>query len=163
PYAASSTTLDLKQVTADFDILITWSEPHPEQGGRLLADIAADWALSLEDAAKRLQPAGAVYYCMDDRDVQRMLAHPLTMIGSDGLPRDPRPHPRLWGSFPRVLGHYSREVGLFPLHEAVHKMSGLSARRFGLAGRGEIREGAWADLVLFDPQTVLDTARFDDP
>lgn len=163
PYAASSSTLDLKQVTADFDILITWSEPQPEQGGRLLADIAAEWGLSLEDAATRLQPAGAVYYCMDDRDVRRMLAHPLTMIGSDGLPRDPRPHPRLWGSFPRVLGHYSREVGLFPLHEAVHKMSGLSARRFGLAGRGEIREGAWADLVLFDPQTVLDTARFDDP
>jgi N-acyl-D-amino-acid deacylase len=100
---------------------------------------------------------------MDEADVRRILAHPLSMVGSDGLPEDPFPHPRLWGAFPRVLGHFSRDVGLFPLHTAVHKMTGLSAARFGLKGRGEIREGHWADLVLFDPATVRDVADFNDP
>jgi N-acyl-D-amino-acid deacylase len=163
PYAASSSTLDLKQVTDAFRITITWSTPHPEMGGRDLQDIAAEWAVPLMDAARRLQPAGAVYYGMDETDVQRILAHPLSMIGSDGLPEDPFPHPRLWGAFPRVLGHFSRDLGLFPLHTAVHKMTGLSAARFGLAGRGEIREGHWADLVLFDPLRVRDVADFKEP
>ncbi|MBM9487335.1 D-aminoacylase [Pseudomonas sp. ICBG1301] len=163
PYAASSSTLDLKQVTDAFRITITWSTPHPEVGGRDLQDIAAQWGLSLMDAARRLQPAGAVYYGMDEADVRRILAHPLSMVGSDGLPEDPFPHPRLWGAFPRVLGHFSRDVGLFPLHTAVHKMTGLSAARFGLTERGEIREGYWADLVLFDPLRVRDVADFKEP
>ncbi|AKC88328.1 D-aminoacylase [Pseudoxanthomonas suwonensis] len=163
PYAASSSTLDLKQVTDAYDILVTWSEPHPDQGGRLLAEIAADWRTTLLGAARRLQPAGAVYHCMDEADVRRILSHPLTMVGSDGLPRDPRPHPRLWGTFPRVLGHYARDEKLFPLHTAVHKMTGLPAARFGLRDRGLIREGACADLVLFDPATVRDVADFHDP
>lgn len=163
PYAASASTLDLKQVTDAYDILITWSEPHPDQGGRMLAAIAADWQVSLHEAAGRLQPAGAVYFCMDEEDVRRFLRHPLTMIGSDGLPRDPRPHPRLWGTFPRVLGHYARDEGLFSLHEAVHKMTGLPGSRFALPGRGLLREGWHADLVLFDPARVRDTADYHDP
>ena len=163
PYAASSSTLDLKQVTDAFRITITWSTPHPQMGGRDLQDIAAQWGVSLMAAAQRLQPAGAVYYGMDESDVRSILAHPLSMIGSDGLPDDPFPHPRLWGAFPRVLGHFSRDVGLFPLHTAVHKMTGLSASRFGLQGRGGIREGHWADLVLFDAQTVRDVADFNAP
>ncbi len=97
---------------------------------------------------------------MSEEDVRRILQHPATMIGSDGLPNDPRPHPRLWGTFPRVLGHYCREQGLFPLAQAVHKMTGMPAQRFGLAGRGQIREGCHADLVLFDPETIRDTATF---
>ena len=163
PYAASSSTLDLKQVTDAFRITITWSTPHPELSGRDLMDIAAEWGTTLLDAARRLQPAGAVYYGMDEADVRRILAHPLSMIGSDGLPEDPFPHPRLWGAFPRVLGHFSRDLGLFPLHTAVHKMTGLSAARFGLKQRGEIREGHWADLVLFDPARVRDVADFKRP
>jgi N-acyl-D-amino-acid deacylase len=163
PYSASSSTLDLKQVTSDFRITITWSTPHPEVGGRDLKDIATEWGTSLLDAAKRLQPAGAVYYGMDENDVRRILAHPLSMIGSDGLPEDPFPHPRLWGAFPRVLGYFSRDVGLFPLHTAVHKMTGLSAARFGLHERGLIKEGYWADLVLFDPKTIRDAADFETP
>ena len=163
PYAASSSTLDLKQVTDAHRITITWSTPHPEMGGRDLLDIAAEWGCPLLDAARRLQPAGAVYYGMDEADVRRILAHPLSMIGSDGLPDDPFPHPRLWGAFPRVLGHFCRDLGLFPLHTAVHKMTGLSAARFGLEQRGEIREGHWADLVLLDPARVRDVADFSDP
>lgn len=163
PYAASSSTLDLKQVTDAFRITITWSTAHPEQSGRDLMDIAADWQVPLLDAAQRLQPAGAVYYGMAEQDVERILSHPLSMIGSDGLPEDPFPHPRLWGAFPRVLGHFSRDKGLFALHTAVHKMTGLSAARFGLHERGLIREGFYADLVLFDAARVRDVADFKHP
>jgi N-acyl-D-amino-acid deacylase len=163
PYAAGSSTLDLGQVTDRHEITVTWSDPHPEMGGRSLAEVAAAWRTTLVDAARRLQPAGAIYHSMSEDDVRRILAHPATVIGSDGLPNDPRPHPRLWGAFPRVLGRYCRELGLFPLTEAVHKMTGLPAGRFGLAGRGLIREGYWADLVLFDPALVRDAATYADP
>jgi N-acyl-D-amino-acid deacylase len=85
------------------------------------------------------------------------------MVGSDGLPHDAAPHPRLWGSFPRVLGHYARDLGLFPLETAVHKMTGLTARTFGLQDRGAVREGAYADLTIFDPGTVGAAATFARP
>jgi N-acyl-D-amino-acid deacylase len=100
---------------------------------------------------------------MDEADVRRVLAFEHTMIGSDGLPHDLHPHPRLWGTFPRVLGHYCREIGLFGLETAVHKMTGLSAARFGLAGRGVVRAGAHADLTVFDPDTIIDRATFAAP
>lgn len=163
PYSASSSTLDLAQVTADFDIMITWSEPEPASAGRLLADIAADWQCSLPQAAARLMPAGAVYHGMHESDVQQFLQAPFSMIGSDGLPCDPLPHPRLWGAFPRVLGRYCRDLQLFELAEAVHKMTGLSAQNFNLPDRGLLREGYQADLVLFDPALVRDTATFTEP
>jgi N-acyl-D-aspartate/D-glutamate deacylase len=163
PYSRSSSTLDLKQVTGDIDITITWSTPHPEEAGKLIKDIAAGWGVSQQEAAKRLQPAGAVYHNMSEDDVRRILSHPATMVGSDGLPNDPLPHPRLWGAFPRVLGHYARDTGLISLEEAVRKMTGLSARRYGLTQRGEVHVGWHADLVLFDPATVRDTATFDKP
>ena len=163
PYAAGSSTLDLKQVTDQIEITITWSEPHPEVARDSLKSIAAGWGLSLLDAARRLQPAGAIYHSMSEADVARILRHPATAIGSDGLPNDPMPHPRLWGAFPRVLGRYTRDEGLFSLAEAVHRMTGLSARRFGLTGRGFVQEGYAADLVLFDAATVRDVATFADP
>lgn len=163
PYSASSSTLDLKQVTEDYDIDITWSEPHPGMAGRKLAAIAEQWEVSLMEAARRLQPAGAVYHGMHEADVRRILAHRLTMVGSDGLPNDPQPHPRLWGAFPRVLGHYSRELRLFSLEQAIHKMTGLSAARFGLQNRGLVRVGHHADLVLFDPEVVADRATYAQP
>jgi N-acyl-D-amino-acid deacylase len=163
PYTAGSSTLDLAQVTDRIEITITWSEPHPEMGGKSLRDIASEWGFTLLDAAKRLQPAGAIYHSMSEDDVRRILAHPATVIGSDGLPNDPMPHPRLWGAFPRVLGRYAREEKLFPLATAVHRMTGLPARRFGLSSRGFVREGFAADLVLFDADSVRDVATFADP
>ncbi|WP_153074539.1 N-acyl-D-amino-acid deacylase family protein [Paraburkholderia bonniea] len=163
PYSRSSSTLDLKQVTGDIDITITWSEPHPEMAGKLLNEIATHWQLTQRAAAQRLQPAGAVYHNMAEEDVRRILAHPATMVGSDGLPNDPLPHPRLWGAFPRVLGHYARDEKLMPLEEAVRKMTSLSARRFGLTQRGEVQLGYHADLVLFDPARVHDAATFEVP
>lgn len=163
PYSASSSTLDLKQVTDEIDIFITWSEAAPEYAGKMLKDIAAEMKLPLMEAAKAIQPAGAVYHCMDENDVKRVLKYKLTMVGSDGLPNDPHPHPRLWGTFPKVLGHYCREEKLFSLAEAIHKMTGMSAKRYNLKDRGEIKVGAYADLVLFNPNTIKDTATFENP
>jgi N-acyl-D-amino-acid deacylase len=163
PYAASSTVLDANHIDEDLRTLVTWSDPHPEMSGRDLADIAQEWRCSQHEAATRLDPAGAVYFHMHEDDVQRILAHPLVMIGSDGLPHDKHPHPRLWGTFPRVLGHYARDVGLFPLEEAVRKMTALPADRFKLKDRGKIAIGTYADLVLFDPITVIDAATFEKP
>ena len=163
PYAAGSTTLDLSQITSDYRIDISWSVPHPEMAGRPLAEIAEEWGLSLLEAGRRLLPAGAVYHQMDEQDVRRVLRHPAVMIGSDGLPYDPLPHPRLWGSFPRVLGHYCRDEKLFSLPEAVRKMTGMTAARFRLDRRGLVREGYYADLTLFDPATVLDKAVYGKP
>jgi N-acyl-D-amino-acid deacylase len=163
PYSASSTILDLKQVDERIEILITWSTPHPELSGTKLADIANGWSMSQTEAAKRLQPAGAIYHSMSENDVTAILAHPRTMIGSDGLPNDKFPHPRLWGTFPRVLGYYAREQKLFSIPEAVRKMTSLPAQRFGLKDRGLVREGYAADLVLFDAASVLDKASFTEP
>ena len=162
PYTAGSSLLDLAQVTDRIEITITWSDPHPEVGGRSLKEIARGWGVSLLDAAERLQPAGAIYHSMSEDDVRRILRHPATVIGSDGLPNDPKPHPRLWGTFPRVLGRYARDEALFPLATAIHKMTGLPARRFGLSNRGIVREGLAADLVLFDADSVRDAATFTD-
>lgn len=163
PYSASSSTLDLNQVTDEFEIFITWSESEPNMAGQTLAAIAQQWQVSLIDAAKRLQPAGAVYHGLHPEDVKRVLAYPRTMVGSDGLPNDPHPHPRLWGAFSRVLGYYCRELELFSLPQAVHKMTGLSAKQFGLNKRGLVKPGYFADLVLFDPDRIIDKASFSEP
>jgi N-acyl-D-amino-acid deacylase len=163
PYIASSTVLRTERIQDSLKVLITWSKAVPEATGRELTDIAAEWGVGLAEAAKRLQPAGAIYWMMDEGDVERVLKFEHTMIGSDGLPHDVHPHPRLWGTFPRVLGHYCREVGLFALEEAVRKMTGLSAARFGLTDRGVLAEGAYADITVFDPETVIDRATFTEP
>src|SRR5579884_284226 len=163
PYSASSSTLDLRQVDERITITITWSDPHPEMAGKSLEGIAAEWKVPQLEAARRLEPAGAIYHCISEDDMRAILRHPATMIGSDGLPSDPRPHPRLWGTFPRVLGRYVREEKLFSVSEAVRKMTSLPAERFRLQHRGRIQEGCYADLVLFDPAEIRDQATFDDP
>jgi N-acyl-D-amino-acid deacylase len=163
PYAAGSSTLDLRQVDERVVITITWSEPFPEFAGQTLAEIARAWRLPLLEAADRLGPAGAIYHSISEEDMQRILRYPAIMIGSDGLPNDPLPHPRLWGTFPRVLGRYCRDLGLFSLPEAIRKMTSLPAATFGLKDRGSLKEGYYADLVLFDPAAVRDTASFADP
>jgi len=147
----------------DGRVLIASSVPHPECAGRDLGAIAKEWGVAESEAARRMQPGTAIYFLMDEPDVQRILAFDETMIGSDGIPLGEKPHPRLWGTFPRVLGHYSRDVGLFPLETAIWKMTGLTARNFGLVGRGTVAIGQQADLVLFDAGTVRDAATYDEP
>lgn len=163
PYVAGSTVLREDLVDGVIDVMLTWSDPHPECGGRMLADIAAEWGIDQKAAARRLMPGGACYFQMREDDVERVIAHPRTMIGSDGLPHDRHPHPRLWGAFPRVFARYWRERRLFSLEEAVHKMTGLTARNFRLEGRGLLRAGAAADVVLFDPARIADTATYKTP
>jgi len=163
PYAAGSTVLLPQRISMAEKVMITWSEAVPEAGGRYLHDLAAEHGLPEQEMAERLQPAGAIYFMMDEADVQTVLRHPMAMIGSDGIPQDPRPHPRLWGTFARVLGHYVRELNLMPLEEAVRRMTGLSADTFGLRDRGRLAPGACADLVLFDPAVVIDRATYENP
>ena len=163
PYVASSTMLLPSRVAVSRDVRITWSKAEPAAAGRSLFTMAAERGVDPTELATQLLPGGAIYFAMSDEDVDRILAHPLVMIGSDGLPHDEVPHPRLWGTFPRVLGHYVRQRGLLALETAVHKMTGLTARRFGLALRGELRAGKAADVTLFDAAQVLDGATFDTP
>lgn len=163
PYAASSTMLLAHRVSQSREVLVTWSVGDPGAAGRSLFELARERGCSAESLVDTLSPAGAIYFAMDESDVQRILAHPLTMVGSDGLAHDAVPHPRLWGTFPRVLGHYARERRLFSLETAVHKMTGLSARRFGLGDRGLIAPGHAADIVVFDEATVADRATFEHP
>ena len=149
-------------------VIIAATAGHPDWEGRSLAELASQWGVDGEEAAQRVLAAepGAtvVLHTMCEDDVRTVMRHTSTMIGSDGIPTlEGRPHPRLYGSFARVLGRYAREAGLFPLEEAVHRMTGLSARKFKLRDRGELRAGAFADVVVFDPARVRDAATFDDP
>jgi N-acyl-D-amino-acid deacylase len=163
PYTAGSTVIMVDMVDAAERVIITWSDARPEFAGRDLADIAAELGCPARDAAAQLIPGGAIYFLMAEADVRRILSHPHAMIGSDGLPHDSHPHPRLWGTFPRVLGHYARELGLLSLEDAVRRMTGLSAEQFGLKDRGVLRAGAFADITLFDPETIIDSATFEAP
>ena len=159
PYCASSTILSASRAAVASKTLVTWSKPHPEVAGMSLDDIRSEMKLGID----QLLPAGAIYFSMDEADVQRILAFEHTMIGSDGLPHDTAPHPRLWGTFPRVLGHYARGLGLFPLETAVHKMTGLTARTFGLKERGLLKSGMLADITIFDAGEIDEAASFARP
>jgi N-acyl-D-amino-acid deacylase len=163
PYAASSTTLLPSRVEQCSEVLISWSKAFPEAAGKKLSLLAKERGQSWRETAEQLVPAGAIYFAMDEADVERILKHPLTMIGSDGLPHDASPHPRLWGSFPRVLGLYARDRRTFSIETAIHKMTGLTAARYGLSGRGLIKRGFFADFVLFDPAQISDKATYDAP
>jgi N-acyl-D-amino-acid deacylase len=163
PYDASSTMLLPARVNQSRDVMVTWSGAQPEAAGRSLFELARERNEEPEQTARALSPAGAIYFAMSEGDVERIVSHPLSMIGSDGLAHDAHPHPRLWGTFARVLGRYVRQRGLLTLEAAVHKMTGLSARRFGLERRGRIAPGFHADLVTFDAESILDRATYQEP
>lgn len=163
PYTAASTVLIEDLAAKSSRTLVTWCDPHPEFCARYLDDIAGKLGCSPLEAIPKLQPAGAVYFLMDEADVTRIIASVDAMVGSDGLPEDAHPHPRLWGTFPRVLGRYVRERRVLTLENAVHRMSGLSAHHFGLRDRGRLAVGMYADICVFDPATVCDTATFEQP
>ena len=138
--------------------------------GRMLVDIAAELGITAPEAVRHVltAPDGKKTICiqhvMDEGDVVSNLRHDRVMIGSDGLPDlTGRPHPRLFGTFPRVLGRYVREQGVVDLESAGRRMTSLSCDVHGLSGRGRITEGNWADLVLFDPDVVIDVASYEDP
>jgi len=163
PYPATSTMLRLDRVRISRRTLITWSTGLPSAQGRDFADVQAELGLDDVQTLERLAPAGAIYFLMDEADVERIMCHPLAMVGSDGLPFDPHPHPRQWGTFTRVLRSLVRERGLIPLETAIHKMTGLTAHHYGLPDRGLLRPGYRADVVVFDPAAVTDLATFEQP
>ncbi|MGH3730154.1 MAG: N-acyl-D-amino-acid deacylase family protein [Micromonosporaceae bacterium] len=138
--------------------------------GQSLDDVASVLRLPPVEALRQLLVderlrVTVVTFGMSERDVAAVLAHPDTIIGSDGAPPDTSgvPHPRGYGTFPRVLGHYVRERGLIPLGAAVRRMTSLPADWFGIPDRGRIRPGQVADLVAFDPDAVIDTADYPHP
>lgn len=175
PYTAGSTILSavaaggrMGAVAPPEAIVIASTDDHPQWHGRTVAELADELGVAVDDAARAIlavEPlATVVLHTMSEDDVRTVMAHPGIMIGSDGIPSlDGLPHPRLYGTFARVLGRYRRDLGLVSLEEAVHRMTGRTAQVFGLADRGVIRPGAHADLVLFDPDAIVDRSTYAEP
>jgi dihydroorotase/N-acyl-D-amino-acid deacylase len=147
---------------------------QPALNGRTLADWAKERGLAPtpENGAELViegqEKGGAsmIYHVLDEQDVQRIMKHPQVMIGSDGrLSKfgEASPHPRAYGTFPRVLGRYSRDLKLMSLETAVYKMTGQSAARLKLKDRGVLRAGAYADVVVFNPDSIADKSTFEQP
>lgn len=176
PYTAGSGPMwqyvDLNRINAEWARHVMIASCPDERGfeGRMIPDIAAERGWSIEEAVRQIltAPRGksviCIHFIIDEADIETNLRHPRVMIGSDGIPDlSGKPHPRLFGTFPRVLGEYVRARGVLSLEEAVHRMTQLACERFGIAGRGVIAEGYRADLVLFDPATIRDRATYEDP
>ncbi|MGB1684932.1 MAG: amidohydrolase family protein, partial [Pseudomonadales bacterium] len=138
--------------------------------GRMLRDIAAAEDRDICDLTLKIltAPKGdrtiCIQFIIDEQDVATNLKYRDMMVGSDGIPDlKGKPHPRLFGTFPRILAKYVREDGILTLPEAVRRMTSLPARVFGMQDRGVIQVGSWADLVLFDPAEIQDLATYDAP
>lgn len=148
---------------------------QPDLNGKTLADWARQRGMAptpengaaLVIEAQEKGGASMIYHVLEEQDVQRIMKHPQVMIGSDGrlarMGDATSPHPRAYGTFPRVLGRYSRELKLFPLETAIYKMSGQSAKRLAMRERGILKAGNYADIVVFDPATVADRSTFEQP
>lgn len=141
-----------------------------EYEGKMAIDIAKAEDLPVTEVIHKIltAPKGdrtiCIQFIIDEADVETNLAHADMMVGSDGIPDlNGRPHPRLFGTFPKVLGYYVRERGILSLPEAVRRMTSLSAETFGMKDRGKIQTGYFADMVLFDPNSIIDKATYDDP
>lgn len=176
PYTAGSGRMieyfDLERPSEELARVIRLAScpAFPELEGRMLVDVAAEQQVGLPELVRLIltAPKGdrtiCIQFIIDEADIETNLRHPRMMIGSDGIPDlKGQPHPRLFGTMPRVLGEYVRARGVLTLVEAVRRMTSLSCDRFGLAGRGRVAEGGWADLVVFDPVRVRDTATYDNP
>jgi N-acyl-D-aspartate/D-glutamate deacylase len=153
-------------------MIASTEEPNDPAVGKTIAQIAAERHVSGADAALDLLAenhgnVGIVMFYMSEADMRLALADPDVSICSDGSAISPafggKPHPRYYGTFPRILGKYVREEKVLRLEDAVRKMTSLAAQRLGLRDRGVLREGSWADIVIFDPATIVDRATFEDP
>ncbi|MFT7685564.1 MAG: N-acyl-D-amino-acid deacylase [Candidatus Azotimanducaceae bacterium] len=176
PYTAGSGRMieyfNIERINRDLAevIRIASCPAFREYEGKSAVDIASQENLDVTEVIHKIltAPGGektlCIQFIIDEADVETNLAHKDMMVGSDGIP-DLRgqPHPRLFGTFPRVLGHYVRERGILSLPEAIRRMTSLSAATFGMKNRGQIKSGFFADLVMFDPSTIIDTASYDDP
>ena len=152
------------------NFLIVRAKETPWAIGKTYAQAAEELGMEPFDAVIHLLKAnhGTVYECrfsMCEENVEMILKHPKCMVGSDGIyvPGDQLAHPRAFGTFPRYLGYYIRERGILSREEGIHRITGMPASRYGLKGKGLIREGYDADLVLFNYDTIRDHADFMDP
>jgi len=157
------------------DIMIAYAPSRPETQGLRLDEIARRWGKEpvecVFDIIEAEKGRGyVILFQLDEADLRRALVHPQVMIGSDGSSlattgplSEGKPHPRSYGTFPRVLGRYARDEGVLTLRAAVNKMTGMPASRLGLNDRGIIREGAKADIAVFSPERVTDPATYEDP
>ena len=154
-----------QQRAAGWDgIVLAGCAGRPELEGRRADELGADPAEAVFDLiAEQQGRVTMIAHLMRDDDVDRVIAHPASMIGSDAIPLPGKPHPRLAGTFARILGRYVRERGVLDLSTAVRKMTALPAERFALRDRGVLAVGKIADVVVFDPSTVLDRASYDAP
>lgn len=176
PYTAGSGPMwqyvNLEQIDLEWaaNVMINSCPDDPTLEGRHLPEIATAKGWDLAETVQRVltSPRGKQVICtqfiIDEADIETNLRDPRVMIGSDGIPDlKGRPHPRLFGTMPRVLAKYVRERRILSLEEAIRRMTSLPCDRFGFAGRGRIQEGYYADLVLFDPVTVQDLATYEEP
>lgn len=152
------------------NIYISQTQKHREYLGRSLAEIALSEGKDSYDLLFDLlmeEPIdiNMVLFMMGDEDIHRIMKNPFTMIGTDGTPSfgESKIHPRMSGTYPRVLGEYVRKKRILPLEEAIRKMTSLPAQTFGLKNKGLIKEGFDADLVIFDPDTIIDQATYEEP
>jgi N-acyl-D-aspartate/D-glutamate deacylase len=156
-------------------VSVSTSRTRSRDAGRSIAALAGEAGVSPIDLVCDLLTADdaatfVVVCAIDETDVQALLRSPAVLVGSDGRAVAPdsvagqgRPHPRFYGTFPRVLGHYARDLGLLSLPEAVRKMTGGPADVLRLLDRGLLREGYRADVTVFDPATIIDRATYEHP
>jgi N-acyl-D-amino-acid deacylase len=176
PYTAGSGPMwqyvNLDNIDSEWamGVMIASCPDYREFEGRMVPDIARDRGWTVEDAVREIvtSPQGrqviCIHFIIDEADIETNLRHPKMLIGSDGIPQlRGMPHPRLFGTMPRVLARYVRERHVLSLEEAIRRMTSASCERFGLVDRGLVKEGYWADLVLFDPEAVQDLATYEDP
>jgi len=163
------------QIESWSDIRIAISPHGAAEAGRTIEEIAREKRRDPLEAVCDIIIAdkGAtriVVRSMSEADVRTIAGDSSTLVGSDGpcvapygITSQGKPHPRLYGTFPRLIGHYARDLGLLTLPQAIAKMTGGAATALGLAGRGILSEGQAADVVLFDPATIIDRSTYDDP
>ncbi|MGE0598358.1 MAG: amidohydrolase family protein [Dehalococcoidia bacterium] len=176
PYTAGSGPMwqyvNLDKIDTEWaqGVMIASCPDFREFEGKMVPDIATEHEWSIEETVREIitSPKGrqviCIHFIIDESDIETNLRHPKMLIGSDGIPElKGNPHPRLFGTMPRVLSRYVRERKVLTLEEAVRRMTSASCERFGLTDRGLIKEGYWADLVLFDPDTVKDLATYEAP
>ncbi|MCL4243066.1 MAG: D-aminoacylase [Dehalococcoidia bacterium] len=176
PYTAGSGPMwqyvNLDNIDSEWamGVMIASCPDYREFEGRMVPDIARDRGWTIEDTVREIvaSPQGrqviCIHFIIDEADIETNLRHPKMLVGSDGIPvLKGNPHPRLYGTMPRVLARYVRERHVLSLEEAIRRMTSASCERFGLVERGLVKEGYWADLVLFDPETVEDLATYEDP
>jgi len=156
-------------------IMISYCKGHSDYEGEIIEDVAKKkgvdpFEFAFELLIEEKASVGIVLFTMCEEDMRYVLSHSLSMIGSDSSARAPygvlgkgKPHPRTYGTFPRILGQYVRKEGILTMENAIRKMTSLPAQKLKLRDRGLIREGLWADIVIIDPKRVIDQATYQNP